>query len=45
MRKELISLLALTALAAASASADTITATFNYAEADLAVTDREGGLN
>jgi|GEM_PF-1507991 len=43
MRKELISLLALTALAAASASADTITATFNYDVDDLGITDREGG--
>ncbi len=43
MRKELISLLTLTALAAASASGDTITATFNYAAGDLAITDREGG--
>jgi hypothetical protein len=43
MRKELLSLLALTALAAVSALGDTVTATFNYSLADLAITDREGG--
>jgi hypothetical protein len=43
MRKELISMLAVTALSAVSASGDTITATFNYGLADLAITYREGG--